>query len=527
MNKSKLSKETLERFSISFNKAKELKITDEDLKYISEIGPDKFRISIRKPGSKERYTEVVYGLLNAINRKWEILDSIRKQCVRTQREGINAYIDFTVKDGFENFLEYRKELVNKKGPSGKPELRRSTYEKNLITYKDRLISESDLLNMKIVDVSTEIAQAFVDKLLSTRRLDSDELLSENTTNRHYAFVHMAFEYFKNTLKVISSNPFDATKGKPKYRPKNRDYLATIDMHFVLDEISKKNIRFKTLINLVLETGMRIEEAVAIKFSDINRYRSTINIMRSVTKSRLTGELIVEDLLKTDASIREITISDCVLSLIDHYRSFREELGMKVSNDDFIFTSWDDNELISPDRYTEEWNKFLDQLGYNSQDLPLRIVRHSSASFMLQGETNFKAVKKRFGWSKDSTMMAVYEQSNLDDDRRLLEKFDEEFRNALGVSYAELYSICMGRLNNKRKINNVLQKILNKSVDEIDYDTDLQLCKNYLFDLFPIFNKIAKIDDELDDEDIEALLIGFKPIYKKIKIEPLKEQITQR
>ena len=147
--------------------------------------------------------------------------------------------------------------------------------------------------------------------------------------------------------------------------------------------------------------------------------------------------------------------------------------------------------------------------------------------MLQGETNFKAVKKRFGWSKDSTMMAVYEQSNLDDDRRLLEKFDEEFRNALGVSYAELYNICMRRLNNRRKINNVMQKILDKPLEEIDYEADLQLCKDYLFDLFPIFSKLAKIDDELDDEDIEALLVGFKPIYKKVKIEPLREYITQR
>ena len=46
MSKSKLTKEVIERFSITFNKAKSLEITDEDLKYIYEIGPDKFRISI-------------------------------------------------------------------------------------------------------------------------------------------------------------------------------------------------------------------------------------------------------------------------------------------------------------------------------------------------------------------------------------------------------------------------------------------------------------------------------------------------
>ena len=37
-------------------------------------------------------------------------------------------------------------------------------------------------------------------------------------------------------------------------------------------------------------------------------------------------------------------------------------------------------------------------------------------------------------------------------------------------------------------------------------------------LFPVFSKIAKIDHLLDDEEVEAIFIGFKPIYKKIKVE---------
>ena len=34
----------------------------------------------------------------------------------------------------------------------------------------------------------------------------------------------------------------------------------------------------------------------------------------------------------------------------------------------------------------------------------------------------------------------------------------------------------------------------------------------------IFSKIAKIDHLLDDEEVEAIFVGFKPIYKKIKVE---------
>lgn len=528
MNKPKLTKDgPIKRFSISYNKAQSLGINDDDLDGIYEIGLDKFRISKRYKG--ERPTEVVSGLTNAINRKWEKLREIDEKLGNNHKknEEVNPYIDLTVKEGFEKFFEYRQELVNKIVRSGgKPLLRRSTHEKNIITYKERHIRDSGLLDKKIIDVTDEDAQNFVDQLFSATKVDSDELLSENTINRPYGLIHLAFEYFKNTLKVISFNPFDNTTSKPKYKPRIRDYLAVVDIHYVLNEVEKKNIRFRTLINLALETGMRIEELTAIKYSDINRHRTTLNITRSVTKSRLTGELIVEDLLKTDASYREITISNYSLSLIDNYRRFKEQLGIKVTNDDFVFTAWDDNYLIDPDNYTEEWNDFLEELGYDSDDLPLRITRHSSATFMAIGETNREAIKRRFGWSKDSTVTNVYIQSNLDEDRRLLEKFDEEFRNAFGASYAELYCMCVNRFNNRRKLNNIMQKMLGKPIEDIDYDVDLKLCRDYLFEMFPIFNKLATIDAQLDDEEVEALLVGFKPIYKKIKLEPLSARITQ-
>ena len=133
MSKSKLTKEVIERFSITFNKAKNLGITDEDLKYIYEIGPDKFRISIRFNGS--RITEVVYGLLNAINRKWEILNSLnnsnQKNDVATTDE--NEFVNLTLKEGFEKFLLYRESRLNNKN------LSQLTYDKDVLAYRSRLI----------------------------------------------------------------------------------------------------------------------------------------------------------------------------------------------------------------------------------------------------------------------------------------------------------------------------------------------------------------------------------------------------
>ena len=112
MNKSNLTKEGLKGFSISFNKAKTLGITDEDLKYIYEIGPDKFRISIRYTDledNKQRFTKVVQGLLNAINKKWEFLNSLKqsKEEIENSQNSLekvvekdNEFQDLTLREGF-------------------------------------------------------------------------------------------------------------------------------------------------------------------------------------------------------------------------------------------------------------------------------------------------------------------------------------------------------------------------------------------------------------------------------------------
>ena len=192
----------------------------------------------------------------------------------------------------------------------------------------------------------------------------------------------------------------------------------------------------------------------------------------------------------------------------------------MSNDDFIFTSWLDQELISPSKYTAEWREFIHSLGY--EELPLRVIRHSAATFMLQGETNIEAVKKRFGWSKVSTVLGVYNQSNLEEDRKLLNKFEEEFRNSLGLTYAELYRISVNRFSNQKKINSFIQYMLGKPVEKISYLEDLKTCQEYLFRLFPVFKKVSNIDHLLDDEEIDTIFEGFKKVYKKIKIEPLNK-----
>lgn len=509
----KLTKEVLKNFSIAFSRAKELGITDEDLKYIYEVGKDKFRISIRIPNSKERSTKLVTGLLDAINIKWDMVKQI-EQNIQGQLSNNTVDKSLTIEDGIKKFMKYRENLVNSNN------LEFTTYEDDVRTIDGRFIRDTELLTKLIVNLTKKEAQDYVDDLWKATNITDAKLgekLSENTIYKPFALLHKIFEYFRTELELIEINPFSNVKNKPKYTPKSQNYLVTDEIKYVLKAIERKNIRFKSLVNLVLETGLRIEELTAIKWSDINRLRGTVKISRALRKSNLANELIIKD-VKTDSSEREITFSQYTLELLDNYRKFKNACGIVVTNDDFIFTAWDSNELVDPARYSKEWTEFIKDLGF--KNLPLKNVRHTSATFMLQDNPNLKAVQKRFGHSKATTTLGIYNQSNYYEDKKLLEKFEKEFRNNLGYTIADLYRISVNRLQNKRQLNKFIQDLIGNPINESCFEDDLRICQDYLFNLYPIFNKIAEIDSKLDDDEIEAIYSGFTEIYSKIKLDTI-------
>ncbi len=505
-------------------------ITDEDLKYIIEIEPDKYRIIVKnKEGKKDSRT--ISGILEAIKTKWEMVKNaeeleketvkpsevIKEDNIELSEEENNKYENLTVEEGFELFFDFRKNLVECN------QIELSTYEDNVITYRGRYIKDNEILKKKIIDVDKKEAQKYVNWLYAQKPVkEGKDKLSVNTIANPLKLMNGIFNYFVDELEVIKTNPFARLKNKPKYKPRNQNYLITEEIKVVLDALDNENIRFKALINLFLETGLRIEEITALKWCDLNKFRQTIFIHRALIKSKLTGKLIIKD-VKTDGSERELCISEFAFDLLYKLRKFKENCGQVVSNDDFIFSAWESNELIGPNKYSEEWRMFIRRLGF--EKLPLKNLRHTIATFMLQGETNIEAVKKRFGWTKDSTVMGIYNQSGIQEDRMLVRKFEETFRNTLGLSFSDLYKISVNRFPNKMKLVKFIEDITNVYVDDTNFESELNRCQKYLFELYPVFEKISCIDSQLCDDEIDAMFDGFRQMYRQIKITPLTEEMS--
>ncbi len=519
---SKLSKNLIKKYSISYSEAVRLGITDEDLKYIYEISPNTFRVSVPNPYGK-RYTKVQHNLLDAINTKYDFVKmreeegKVLEEKTRTLKESKGKITKYnSVREGIEVYMKERQEDLDKGF------IQAGTYDHDVIALtRNKYLENSKIFDEIINNVDDERAQEFVNYLYGIKKKNG-ERLSENTLYKPFSFIHKIFNYFKDDLKIIDINPFERVKNKPHAVAKDKEYFTEEEMHYIHDKVENENIRFRTLIILMLDSGVRREEALAIKFSDINKIRKTLTISRAFIKSKLDGRDIIKP-TKTKASEREIVLTSHCLDLLEKYRKFKEACGFVVTDNDYVFTAWDSLDLIDPNRFSFEFRKFLKRINM-SKLIPLKNLRTTNTTFFVAKGQNIKAIQKHQGHSSFDTTMTFYAQSNLAEERKLTTVYEEEFYNKLGLSVAELYKIVSNRFNDNKKLISILEKICNEYIDSSNFDFQLERCQNYFRELFPIFDKILKIDSMLSDEEINALFVGYTSRYLSIKIEPLPPTI---
>lgn len=519
--KNNLDRKKLKKFSISYNDAVRLGITNEDLKYISENN-NKFRVSVPYSDGK-RKTKVVYDLIDAIHLKYDYLKQIEEEELRNKnkeelinesKSNITKYS--TVQEGLDVYIKERYADVQRNY------IQLSTYEQDCLdAYKNKYLRESKIITEVIKDVDKKKATEFINYLHDLTNRDGNKL-SENTIYKPYSFIRKLFNYFKDDLEIIDKNPFDNIKNKPQAVSNEKDYFNIEEMHYIHDKIEHENIRFRTLIILMLDCGLRKEEALAIKYKDINKLRKTIRISRAYVKSRLGSNSYIKD-TKTKASIREIIISNHALELIERYKEFKISCGFVVTDDDFVFTAWDSMDLIDPDRYTAEFRKFLEKIDIQKK-IPLKNLRTTNTTFFVAKNQNIKAIQKHQGHSSFDTTMKYYAQSDLLEDKKLVNEYEKEFYNKLGLSVCDLYKIVSNRFDDEGKLINVLEEICNVYIDDSNFVYQLERCQNYFRDLFPIFDKIIKIDSVLSDDDLKCLFEGYTSKYLSIKIEPLPPEL---
>lgn len=211
-----------------------------------------------------------------------------------------------------------------------------------------------------------------------------EGISKRSVTRHLSTLRGFYRYL-NRQKLISSNPLVGIKN-PKLEKRLPQVINQAQYDLIFDKIEEfcryKNsnpLKFKVIFELLYGCSLRSFEALSVRVSDINWEASTIRILGKGNKTRIVplgskSRRLFEEYLGSEPSV--MRNSNCFLITKKNIKLSQKSLYNYV-------------------------NKFLSQSTEVRKKSP-HILRHSSATHMLDNGADLIAIKEILGHSDLST-----------------------------------------------------------------------------------------------------------------------------
>ena len=262
-------------------------------------------------------------------------------------------------------------------------------------------------NIKMTDIERFIISMKVNK-------------SPKTINNILVFIKGMFNYAIK-LKLITESP--ARYIKPVPRTKKRVKVFSEDqLNLFKQLISNEELWVNVFFSILIWTGMRISECIALEWDDIDFENKIINVNKQYYRYRLTSTKNYE--------IRDIEIPDMLVDLLIEY--------YKYATNRLLF-SLNDGNYISVNNVRERYfNKFIRQiekeLNCSMRGITPHCLRHTHASTLLSNGIPIKYVSKRLGHKSQKTTLNIYDHVLKCDIEKAL-----VLLNRLGTSQSKMQS----------------------------------------------------------------------------------------
>ncbi|MTB56357.1 tyrosine-type recombinase/integrase [Streptococcus uberis] len=269
--------------------------------------------------------------------------------------------------------------------------------------------------MKLDKIKNTDIQSFVNKL-TTKLVNFREVNSLNTRILQYGV----------SLNLIPFNPARDVI-LPKSQKSGRESVKFIDTNDLkallkfMENQSFKRYRYHVefvLYKLLLATGLRIGEAVALEWSDIDLENATIDINKSFSQ-----ELRVISTTKTKAGTRLISIDKETVNLLKLYqvrqRQLFHEVGAGVPK---ITFSTPTRDYISRVTLQTNLDNRCKRLGIPR--FTFHAFRHTHASLLLNAGISYKELQYRLGHSNIAMTLDVYSHLSKDKEKEAVSYYEK-------------------------------------------------------------------------------------------------------
>lgn len=339
---------------------------------------------------------------------------------KTEQEALDKMHLWLSKNGY---LEEKKVVIN-----GQTPVEEFVEEFKKYGLKDSGIS--DVTYDNYCNMLRPFTSAFTGRRIG--EIDTDEInkffarMSNEIINGHYQYgqislnrtAYLVGRMFKRAVRknYLLHNPVDNGEfKKPNAKKVSKEVTAlTPDELSNIMSALKQHDTIYPVVNVMIHTGMRTQEALALKWGDIDFENACISISRALTKKMLfdehgnrTSTETTVGLPKTKTGIREILVPD---SLIEYLMEWREKAPTvsktKTSDEDFVFgtvkgPSW------TCDGFRSALNRYLKKSETGIDGLRPHRLRHTAATLLSnQPDATVFHVMQLLG-HKDSRMAQKY------------------------------------------------------------------------------------------------------------------------
>lgn len=273
-------------------------------------------------------------------------------------------------------------------------------------------------NLKIADVTVPDVLDFLYYMRNVAKKKDGEPYGDTTIQHCFSTLRNICEYAVYT-EFLQENPCKKIKqsDRPRRTEREIDFLEEDDAIKFMECLESEKeaeywennggswLKWRTLVNMMIVTGLRRGELVGLQWRDIDKKNLIITVRRNVTLDKAAENKLHIGETK-GKSIRKVPISKHTFAMLEELKKEYVEVFGSVGQSSYIFCRATDVNLpMYPTEPTRMMKKYITR--HNLPNVSPHDLRHTAASLAIQSGANVKEVQKLLGHKDPSTTLKFY------------------------------------------------------------------------------------------------------------------------
>lgn len=212
------------------------------------------------------------------------------------------------------------------------------------------------------------------------------------------------------------------KAKKVKQPKTKTKILSTEERTKLESYLINNLNFFNFgLLLILYTGLRVGELSALQVTDVKNgivsITKTLERIKNTDPDAKTKTKIVISTPKSESSVREIALINFIM---EQYKRL-----YKGHNTGFLLTGM--SRYVEPHQVDRQFKKILQEC--NLQSINIHALRHTFATEFYRQTRDIKTLTQILGHSSESITLKLYVHSDLNEQKRGIEKMSKNLKSA--------------------------------------------------------------------------------------------------